>query len=193
MSRLPPLPRASLSGDQQEAHDDLLAKTQTAFGPNGSIVTYQNNQGALIGPYPFYLAVPGAGVSAFNHALALAQLPLSPAVVEIAILTAGSQYQAAYQLYAHGKIGVHVGLSEIQVDSLKAGRKPEDLDERGSVAFDVALHLSTKPGVLPHSLWERSVEALGRDETVALVHYVGFYAYMCIAMNAIDATVPADA
>ena len=86
MSRLPPLPREELSGGQRDAHDDLLSKSEAMFGPNGSIVTYQDSQGALIGPYPFYLAAPEAGTSAVNHALTLARLPLSPLVKEIAIL-----------------------------------------------------------------------------------------------------------
>jgi hypothetical protein len=56
--------------------------------------------------------------------------------------------------------------------------------------YDLAKRLLTTPGPLPKSYWERSVEAFGKEGTVALVHYVGFYAYLCIALNAIDATVP---
>lgn len=119
----------------------------------------------------------------------IASLPAD--VKETAILTVGGHFQAAYELYAHENVAVKSGvLSQEQVDAIKRDEKPGDLNEECALAFDVAKYLCSQKGPLPRGMWERCVRAFGREGTVALVQYVGFYAYLSIALNAVDAPVP---
>ena len=134
---------------------------------------------------------PQAGNALMELIGALGKLGVPPDARETAILTVGAQFQAGYELYSHIPVVEKGGLlSKDQVEVLTKGGKPENLNEQCSIAFDVAKHLCSKPGPLPKQLWDKSVEVLSRDTTVGLVHYVGFYCYACVALNAIDAPVP---
>lgn len=119
----------------------------------------------------------------------IASLPAD--VKETAILAVGGHFQAAYELYAHENVAVKSGaLSPEQVNVIKRDQKPGDLSEECGLAYDVAKYLCSQKRPLPREEWERCVGAFGREGTVALVHYVGFYAYLSIALNAVDAPVP---
>lgn len=194
--RLPPVQRDSLSASDQKAYDSLANGAAGMFGdPEKSPFTYQrSSDGALVGPFPFFLASPEAGEHYMYLFGKLGKIPGFPAdAKEVAILTAGAKYQAAYELYAHTNVARKtVGMEKDVVEAIAKGDKPEGLNEGCSVAFDVTNYLVSKPGPLPKELWERSISAFGKEGTVALVHYVGAYAYTCIVLNAMDAPVPED-
>lgn len=115
-------------------------------------------------------------------------LPKQPR--EVAILAVGAKYQAAYEIYSHERVAATVGLSKSQIEVLKSGKKPEDLDENCSVAFDVAMELVNKPGPLSDSNWKRAVQQFGRRGAYVLANYVGLYQFICCLLNACDIPVP---
>ncbi|KAK0789328.1 hypothetical protein LTR91_023591 [Friedmanniomyces endolithicus] len=177
MSRLPPLPRSDLPPAAQQTHDTI--SSFFASSPLGTAFAYKRpTDDALIGPMPFYLASPDIGQDVMGLVGKAAALPgLSLEARETAILADGGQDY---------EVGGGAGRL------IAGGEKPKDLDEESGVAFDVATYLSSKPGALPQEMWNRSVRVLGREGTVALVHFVGLYAYTCIVLNAMDAPVPQD-
>ncbi|KAK3672937.1 hypothetical protein LTR78_007290 [Recurvomyces mirabilis] len=191
MSRFPPTPREQLSAPQQEAYDELSSSSEKMFGNKFS---FKNKDGGMVGPYPFLLEALGPGVDFLSLVQSLGKLPgLSVEARETTILAVGAHFQAGYEMYAHSAIaGQATKLSQEAISSICKGEKLKDLDEDCAAAYDVAKYLASKPGALPQVLWERSVKALGREGTVALVHYVGLYAYTCIVLNAMDAPVPKD-
>ncbi|KXL41785.1 hypothetical protein M433DRAFT_150209 [Acidomyces richmondensis BFW] len=146
----------------------------------------------MIGPMPFMLVAPKQGEQFLRLALSLGQIPGLPVEAkETAILATGAHFQAAYELYAHGKVArSKTGLTAQQVDDISSGKKPEGLSEQADVAYDVATYLCATPGPLKKNLWNRSMECLGKEGTAALVHYIGAYAYTCMILNAIDAPNP---
>ena len=196
--RLPPQTRDSLSGPEQDGFDSITSLASTLFGdPKSSPFVYARpSDGALVGPMPFFLASPQAGEHVMGLFGKLGQIPGLPAEAkEVAILTVGAHHQAAYELYAHTRVATKkAGMDEVVVEAIARGEKPSpnELSEAGSVAFDVARYLVSKPGPLPKELWDRAIEAFGNEGTVALVHYVGAYAYTCVILNAMDAPVPED-
>lgn len=122
---------------------------------------------------------------------AIGELPLPADVKETAILACGGHFQAEYELYAHEAVATKaVVLSQGQIDVIKRDQKPDDLNENCSLAYDIAKRLCSRPGPLPQEYWNRSVKAFAKDGTIALVHFIGFYAYLCIALNAVDVPVP---
>ena len=194
-SPLPPLKRDELSKDQQEAYDKLTTISETAFEtPDKSPFIWKGDDGALVGPYPFFLAFPAAGTSFMGHYSSLAKIPGLPAdAKEVVILTVGAKYQAAYELYAHINVATKkVGMDKKTADSIARGEKPDGLDEKCSAAYDAAHFLANAPDALPRELWDKCEGAFGKDGTIALVHYVGAYAYTCITLNAMNAPVPEE-
>jgi alkylhydroperoxidase family enzyme len=194
--RLPPVTRESLAPSEQAAFDSLTNLATKLFGdPKSSPFTYaRSSDGALVGPFPLYLAAPDAGEHAVGLFGKLGRIPGLPAdAKEVAILTVGAHYKAAYELYAHVNVATKkAGMSKDVVEAIARGEKPDGLNEGCSVAFDATAYLVSKPGPLPKELWDRCIKVFGKEGTVALVHYVGGYAYTCIVLNAMDAPVPDD-
>ncbi|KAI5357938.1 hypothetical protein Slin14017_G112990 [Septoria linicola] len=163
------------------------------FGKDGENFRYKTDDGAFVGPYALRTAAPEVGKLAMELVYSIGRLPgLPPDAKETAILACGGHFQAAYELYAHQNVAEKAGvLSAAQIESIKIDQKPKDLNENSSIAYDVVKRLCSTPGPLPDTLWHASVTAFGKEGTIALVHYVRFYAYLCIALNAVDVPIPA--
>ena len=73
---------------------------------------------------------------------------------------------------------------------IKTGQKPKDLNGGASVAYDATMELVSRPGPLSKQLWDAVVKEFGEQGALALVHYVGFYAYTCILLNGCDVPLP---
>lgn len=204
MSRIPPVPRYQLSAAQQKTHDALVDIAEAGFG---SKFTWEDDNDALVGPFPFFMQVPEVGEGLLKLIMLLGKLPLPKDAREVVILTFGAHFKvrsasqqgscadalnkAGYEVYSHEAVALADGiLSKEIVEALKAGKKPPELNEGGSAAYDAAHYLASTPGPMPQELWDRCNAAFGHDGTVALVHYAGFYAYICVVLNACDTPVP---
>lgn len=99
-----------------------------------------------------------------------------------------------YELHAHTVIAARTTeLTERQISMVKKGRKPEgadQLDAACDVAFDMAVELNTKPGPLSEVTWKRACDVIGREATLALIHFIALHAYTCILLNGADVPVP---
>jgi len=176
MSRIPALPRDELPDSLQPVHDHLASFATSKFG---NAFTYKDpSNGALLGPFPFYVASGQFGATCLDFFGHFSSLPgLSKEARETAILAVGARYQAGFELYSHTNVARKAtGLSDEQVESLAKGVKPEGLGDDCTAAFDAAVSLVSKPGALPQELWDRSIKALGKEGTISLVHFVGYYA-----------------
>jgi hypothetical protein len=142
-------------------------------------------------PFAAIFDTPDLNLAYVNVVLALSKVPdLPKSAREVAILAVGSKYKAIYEIYAHERVAATTGLSKVQIDAIKNGEKPGDLDEGCSVAFDVAMELVDKPGPLSDRNWKRAVEQFGRRGASVLAHYVGYYMYTCCLLNAFDIPLP---
>lgn len=191
MSRIPPQTRDQVGPEQQEIHDLFDSVAFKSFGPNGEQFIYEEN-GAFIGPFPFFMAAPEVGRGLLNLVVGMQKLGLPPDARETAILTVGTQFQAGYETYSHIPQAVVPGyLTSQQAETIVKGEKPTDLNEQCSIAYDVAKYLTGTPGPLPQQMWDKAVKVLGKNPTVGLLHYIGFYCYISVALNGVDARVPA--
>jgi 4-carboxymuconolactone decarboxylase len=57
---------------------------------------------------------------------------------QIVILVVGTRFRAAYEIYAHSAVARSVGVTEDQIATITAGKRPADLSEEAQVAYDVA-------------------------------------------------------
>lgn len=134
---------------------------------------------------------PSIGQHFFALTRALGSLPgLTSHTREVAVLATGGQYEAAYELYAHERVGATVGLTAAEISAIKSGEVPETLDEAGRMACRVARELSMKPGNLDGETWSQAKDILGVAGATALVHYIAFYAYTCVLLNGFACQAP---
>lgn len=116
---------------------------------------------------------------------------LPPAAKETVILATGSHFKGVYETYAHERVALKTtDLTEEQINQIKVGKKPQNLDAKASVAFDAAIELANKPGPLKKESWNNLVKELGEQGALAVVRYVGLYAYTCVLLNGCDVQLP---
>ena len=136
---------------------------------------------------------------------------ITPDQREVAILIVAWSFGCNFVRYAHERIGIAgpCSLTRGQVRCLSRGEKPGGIEVEGGegeevkplspeceLAFDVAMDLCQrggmggKKGPMSQELWERGVEVVGKTGLSSLVHYIGFYCWMCVAMNAFDCPKP---
>lgn len=155
--------------------------------------TWEDESGALIGPFPVMLRFPGLARPLLEWATAVTDdSQLSPRVREVAILTTGSRYGAAYELYAHSRVALATGLSANVVAALAAGQRPVELAPEESVAHDLAARLYTG-APLPGPIYRAAIDAFGEAGTAELVFLIAQYASISMVLNAYDVSLPDDA
>jgi len=193
--RITPTSPDQLSSAQASAHNYVVSSLQSHFGPslNDTFKT-QNEDGALIGPLATLVHYPRLAKPYFEIVSAIAELAsLTPDVRETAILAVGGIYKCGYELYAHGRIAAaKTSLSHDVISALARGEDPEGLNESCQAAYELSRALAEKKGPLDQGIFDNAKEVLGQDETIAVVHLVSIYAYTCILLNAVDASVPKD-
>lgn len=121
----------------------------------------------------------------------ISNLPARPR--EIAILVVGTHFQAVYELYAHENVALKTTtLNKTDISQIRNRQKTDSFTPADVLAFNVATSLVTCPGPLEASLYEEAVAEFGHDGMIALIHFVGFYAYLSILLNAFDEPVPEE-
>lgn len=155
--------------------------------------TSTDEDGALVGPFPVLLRFPGLARPLLEWFTTVTSESVLPARVrEVAILTTGSRYDAAYELYSHSRVALAIGLPSDVVAGLVAGQRPSGLTPEEVVAHDVAARLYTG-APLPGALYRAAVDSFGEAGTAELVFLIAQYASISLVLNAYDVPVPADA
>lgn len=184
-------PSGTAKGKLTSKHHTTLCSSPCLYSRINSETPYILEDGRFVGPFAVQLHTPGVGQHFLGMAQALRQLPgLSHINREIATLVVGSRFEAAYEVVAHKAIAKKVGLSEEEVNTLEKGQKPESLQEDGKAVFDVAHELAYGSGPLSPVVWDNSVRLVGKEATIAVVQYVGFYSYVSVVLRGFDVQVP---
>jgi 4-carboxymuconolactone decarboxylase len=109
---------------------------------------------------------------------------LSPREREICILVTAETYRAEYVWAAHEREGATAGLSEADIEAIESRIDPGFADERERTVYELAVALQRGAGSLPRPLYDRAVETLGQRGVTDLVALLGYYASVCLTMNA---------
>jgi 4-carboxymuconolactone decarboxylase len=196
-TRLPPVPPPQLTPEQLILHNTLITASAAVAGPNDTILHWADDSGALIGPSPLLQPAPNIGTAltqvAFASSAFAASAGLSLEAKEFAILVVAAKFGAEFPWYAHSRVSLVPGVltSEV-VQAIQNHGKPEGLSDTAHLAHEIAERLVNVPGPLPTAVWERGAEVLGKDGLVALFHFVGYYVYISVCLNGVDAGVPDD-
>ncbi|SFO39350.1 Alkylhydroperoxidase family enzyme, contains CxxC motif [Actinomadura madurae] len=187
--RMPPVEPSVLTGEQRQLDEHVRKMMSGLHMP----FTSTDENGALIGPFPVMLRFPGLARPLLEWFTSVTSGGVLPARVrEVAILTTGSRYGAAYELYSHSRVAAAVGLPSGVIAGLAAGRRPSELTSEEAVAHDVAARLHSG-APLPEALYRAAVDCFGETGTAELVFLIAQYASVAMVLNAYDVPVPADA
>ncbi|KAK5121653.1 hypothetical protein LTR85_004825 [Meristemomyces frigidus] len=124
---------------------------------------------------------------------ALRELPeLKAKTREIAILTVCVHERAFYEVYAHSRVALLLGLTDTELNMLVYGLCPETLSGEEKAAYDMARELCTSSGPVAQQTWDTAVIELSRNGVLALVHHIGYYKYLATIERGFNAEVPAE-
>ena len=107
----------------------------------------------------------------------------------MAILTVGSHFKAAYELYSHVAVAEASGMSKAKIATVASGSRPAELSEIEGCAYDVA-HALTQGGVLPEACYSYAFKLFGQHGTNELIYLVGVYCLVAVTLNGFNMPVP---
>lgn len=184
--RLEPIAPQDLTATQKALYLDM----KKGIAGNFNAFKAERDDGALIGPWNPWLHEPSIGKAIWDLTLAMtASAVLPDDVRQIAILTVGAHFNAAYEIYAHIAVAETEHMSEERLASLVSRVKPLDLSAEESVAYDAAFALCGG-GVLPEPVYRLAVRTFGQHGANGLFYLVGLYALVSVTLNAFNVPVP---
>lgn len=184
--RLPLLPPTSLSPDQADLYDDMVAVIEKNFGD----LVARRKDGALIGPFNAWLHFPQFGKPAWAFNRAMWEHSVLPAAIhQLVILVTAAKFGARYEIYGHEYFAQRAGLAEQKIATIVAGERPADLTHDEGVVYDMAVALN-RGGPLPETTYRAVLATFGDVALAEIVFLVGCFSMVGVTLNAFDASVP---
>ncbi|PSN71269.1 hypothetical protein BS50DRAFT_570661 [Corynespora cassiicola Philippines] len=189
-TRFPPIPLSSQSTSQREATAQAETIVTQTFGPTFQL---KDDNGTLLGPFSLLAYTPSTFAPYLSYNYAIATLPdLTPRERELAVLATASVTKAEYIIYAHSKIAGSVGLAEEVITEVLKGDVPKELEARERVVCKIALDAVKNFGRLEGNVFEKGVEAVGREGVAGIIQIVGTYLLASTLVSAADVSVPGE-
>jgi 4-carboxymuconolactone decarboxylase len=180
--RLPLVPPESLTPDQQ----DLYQRNKAEIAKGFSAFKSMDDNGALLGPWGIFIHEPAIGQAHYDLLDAITSLGhLSAPAKQVAIITVGAHFKAAYELYAHVATAEKQGMDAKKAAMLAAGIRAPNLTPDEACAYDVATALLAG-GVLPGAVYRAARDLLGQPALDELILWISTYATVSIMLNAYD-------
>ena len=176
MTRIPEPARESLTDEGRAVYDGIA-----------------RSRGALRGPYGVLLHHPELAerVAQLGEQLRFRSL-LSGADRELAILTAGREYEAPYEWVAHEPIALREGTRPEAVAVLRDGGATGRLASREALIVDT-VRMLLREHRLTDAQFARAEAELGRPGLLELVTLAGYYGMIAGVLNAYEVDLPAGA
>src|ERR1700675_3558881 len=126
--RLPFIPPAELSPEQKPLYGDMKAGIAAKY----SALKTMRPDGAILGPWSAWLHDPDLGHALWGATKGMTLFRHLPEMVrQIVILTVGSKFGAAYEIYAHGAVASANGMSAEPLATIAADLRPASLNRGG--------------------------------------------------------------
>ena len=186
--RLAVLSSDEMSAEQVDLYREILA------GPRGQgprAVQLSNGTGGLAGPFNAMLYAPAVGHALQELGAAIRfRTKLTPRIREMAILVVAQAAGSDYEQASHEPIGRDAGLTESELDALRADNDPKFADEQESVAYSTARALTVTRD-LDDEEYAEAINALGEEGLVELSTLVGYYATLALQLRIFRVPAPA--
>lgn len=189
--RLRPRLPAELVAEQRALYDELTSGLR-ATGPQHFPLVAAD--GGLEGPFDAFLLQPllGERLQALGAAIRF-RTGLTDRCREIAILTVAWAWRSTFEWYAHERIGRSVGVTDRELDAIRAGRAADtarnwpDVVERTTLIVTRSL---VEVGDLDDGLYADAVAALGEVQLFELITLVGYYASLAMQLRVFRVPAP---
>ncbi len=179
--RLAVLSFEEMTTEQRELYRDILG------GPRGQgprAIQLSSGAGGLAGPFNAMLYAPPVGHALQELGVAIRfRTQLAPRVREMAILVVAQAWDSAYERASHEPIGREAGLTEPEIEALRAGADPGFTDKEEQVAYAVVRALTGPAADLDDREYDTAVAVLGEQALVELSALVGYYATLALQMR----------
>jgi 4-carboxymuconolactone decarboxylase len=182
--RLAVLSSAKMTPEQLDLYRDILG------GPRGQgprAIPLASGAGGLAGPFNAMLYAPPVGHALQELGTAIRfRTKLAPRIREMAILVVAQVWDSAYERASHELIGREAGLTDAEIEALRAGDDPGFANKQEQVAHSVVRALT---GLDPHTAdlddqeYDTAVAVLGERALVELSTLVGYYATLALQLR----------
>ncbi|WP_329296694.1 carboxymuconolactone decarboxylase family protein [Streptomyces pseudovenezuelae] len=188
-ARLAGLLPGELDEQQREVYRAVTGGPRAA-GPQAFPLT--DADGRLRGPFNAMLLSPpvGMAVQAVGAAVRYESV-LSDRVREMAVLVVAAHWGSAFEWQAHEAVGRTRGLTEPELDALRAGGLPDLPDPAERAALHATATL-TRSGALSDGAYEETVAAWGERGLFELTTLVGYYALLALQLRVFSGEGPTD-
>ena len=178
--RLAALSSDTMTPEQVGLYREILS------GPRGQgprVVLLATGASGLAGPFNAMLYAPDVGHALQELGAAIRfRTRLTPRVREMAILVVAQARDSAYERDSHEPIGRDAGLTDPEIQALRAGTDPGFADEHERVAYQVVRSL-VGPADLDDHEYDLAVCTLGERTLVELSTLVGYYATLALQLR----------
>ena len=179
--RLAVLSSEEMTPEQVDLYREILG------GPRGQgprAVLLSSGAGGLAGPFNAMLYAPPVGHALQELGAAIRfRTQLAPRIREMAILVVAQAWDSAYERDTHELIGRDAGLSEPEIEALRAGADPGFVDKDEQVAYAVVRALTGPDADLDDQEYDTAVTVLGEQALVELTSLVGYYATLALQLR----------
>lgn len=178
-SRQPRLRPADLDEAQSRLYR-AITEGPRSRGPQ--VFALSDAEGALNGPFGGFLLSPAVGDALQGLGAAVRYgTALSDRVREMAILAVAARWDSGFERHAHEAVGRAKGLTERELEVLRAGGVPdlEDPQERAAVRLTYAL----LDGDVDDPTWRSCVPPLSAALVFELITLVGYYSTLALQMR----------
>jgi 4-carboxymuconolactone decarboxylase len=175
-SRMPPLPDGSMSDAQREAAEAMLA------GPRKGVK----------GPFIPLLRSP----ELMDHLQRTGEYlrfrsSLQPRISEFVMLIVARQWTQQFEWFVHVPLGRAAGITEDTIAALADGRRPREMSDTESIAYDFCEELLRNKGVCEHT-YQRAVAAFGERGVIDMIGVAGYFTTVSMVMNVAHSPPPQD-
>ncbi|MCU1415525.1 MAG: hypothetical protein JWN80_2865 [Microbacteriaceae bacterium] len=177
--RVPRLTPAELDADQTALYSEITGGPR-AQGPQHFALAADD--GSLNGPFNALLLSPvlGRSLQALGAAVRYATA-LTGREREIAILIVAAHWHSAFELNSHESVGRAAGLTNAELESLKAGEVPELADARERAIAEITRAMAN--GDIDDDQWSRFSAQLDPSTIFELSTLVGYYATLALQLR----------
>ena len=182
--RLPVLSSDEMTTEQRDLYREILG------GPRGQgprAVQLSTGAGGLAGPFNAMLYAPPVGHALQELGVAIRfRTELSPRIREMAILVVAQAWDSEYERASHEPIGREAGLTDAEIEALRAGAAPGFAAKDEQAAYSVARALTgpdPNTADLDDHDYDTAVAVLGERALVELSALVGYYATLALQLR----------
>jgi 4-carboxymuconolactone decarboxylase len=180
MSRIPRLTPANLDDEQRRLHASITSGSRSS-GPR--LFRLADDDGRLEGPFNAMLLNPAIGDPLQSVGAAVRYHGrLSNRCREIAILAVAAHWRSPFEQRAHEAVGAHAGLTESELEALRA-QAPLELDEPEEAAVLLTTRHLLQHRDLDDELYRDVSASLGADILFELTTLIGYYSTLALQMR----------